>query len=432
MAHGRGLGRGQAHDDGAIGFEALVLPGDDGGLAHLELGGQQLQAALQQVVRGRRLREAAEGDAPARQAARNHAVGLQRPAGGAGLGGELLRRRRTIGILHLADGQRCGGPRALGGEAFVEQHAHAAEALVAGEAAQQHADHPLAVAQRRGDEVVARAAGEAGLQPVGTGIEIEDGIDAGQIAAEVGHAMGGKVVIVLGKIVEQRQGQHGHVVGRRRLLRIRQARRVAEIAAGHAQALRGRRHAAGKARLIAPDPFGQHHGGVVGRARDGGEDGVLDADLLALGEAELGWRHGRGIGRDGEDVAQLEAARRHLLEGEVERHQLGEGGRPPEGRRLARGENLARCRIDDDGGLLGRQRRRGTEKKEGHQPQSARRWKAPEPAPHALECNRQERRESWPRRPLPAFSIGRQFLVRLGNLGLHGRTFMGPRRRSRY
>ena len=64
MAHGRGLGRGQAHDDGAIGFEALVLPGDDGGLSHLEFGGQQLQAALQEVVRGRRLRKATEGDLP--------------------------------------------------------------------------------------------------------------------------------------------------------------------------------------------------------------------------------------------------------------------------------------------------------------------------------------------------------------------------------
>ncbi len=232
--------------------------------------------------------------------------------------------------------------------------------------------------------------------------------------------------------MEQRQGQHGHVMGRRRLLRIRQARRVAEIAAGHAQALARCRHAAREARLIPADALGQYHCGVIGRTGDGGEDGALDADLLALGEAELGRRHGRGIGRDGEDVVELEAARRHLLEGEIERHQLGEGGRPPEGRRLVRGQNLARCRVDDDGGLLGGQRRRGTEKQDGHQPQSASRWKPPEPASRARGCNRQERRESWPRRPLPAFPIGRQFLVRLGNLGLHGRVFMGRRRRSRY
>ena len=183
----------------------------------------------------------------------------------------------------------------------------------------------------------------------------------GRFGPEVGHAMRREVVIELRKITDQRQGQHGHVVGCRGLLRVGQAGRVAEIAAGHAEALRRRRHLAGKAGLIPADALGQHHRGVIGRTGDGGEDGVFDADLLALGKAELGWRHGCGIGGGREDIGQLEAARRHLLEGEIEGHQLGEGSRPPERRRLARREHLAGRRIDDDGGLLGRQDRCGKE-----------------------------------------------------------------------
>ena len=56
----------------------------------------------------------------------------------------------------------------------------------------------------------------------------------------------------------------------------------------------------------------------------------------------------------------------------------------------------------------------------------------PANAPHERVSKRQRRRESLLRWPLPALSIGRQFLVRLGDLGLHGRVFMGRRRRSRY
>ena len=44
-------------------------------------------------------------------------------------------------------------------------------------------------------------------------------------------------------------------------------------------------------------------------------------------------------------------AGRQLLKGDVERHQLGERGRPPERRRIARREDVARRRIDDDRGL---------------------------------------------------------------------------------
>ena len=180
---------------------------------------------------------------------RAHAVGA--------FGGGKLGRRRRVGLAvggsefrqhHLAVERL-----QVGGEADVEQAAHLAVPLEVGVAAQEHADQAAAVALGRGHQVVAGAAGEAGLDAIGALIARQDAVDGAEGLAAEGEARGREEVIVLRVVLQQRLRQHGHVARGGDLLRIGQAGGVAEHGPRHAELLRPcRSSAAANAASLPP------------------------------------------------------------------------------------------------------------------------------------------------------------------------------------
>ncbi len=225
-----------------------------------------------------------------------------------------------------------------------------------GLAAEHHGDQAPAVAHRRGGEVVARGPGVAGLEAVGSGVALQQLVVVAVGAALVAEALGRKVLVVLREVADQRAGQRGHVARRRELPTVVQSRGVAEAGARHAQRRGLLGHAAGEAALAAGQRLGEDHGGVVGRLGDQRQDRVLDRNRPAALQAEpRGW-HARGAPRNRQQLVLSEPPFLQGLEGEIERHHLGQRGRIVARVRVDLVQDVARAGVNYDGGVAGLRR----------------------------------------------------------------------------
>ncbi len=119
----------------------------------------------------------------------------------------------------------------------------------------------------------------------------------------------------------------------------------------HPQLLRAQGHQGGELAFRSADPLGHGHGHVIGRLHRHRPDRLVHRDAVAGAHAEAGRGRAGGVGRDIDPVRQGQLARLQGLEGQVERHQLGDR------RRIARAvgvllvEHLAGVGVDDIGGV---------------------------------------------------------------------------------
>ena len=96
------------------------------------------------------------------------------------------------------------------------------------------------------------------------------------------------------------------------------------------------------------DVLRDHHGRIIGRARDQAEHRVADRNGRARLQAELGRRLARGELRDLELGIEREPAALQFAEQQIEGHHLGERGGMAQAVGVAGVENLAGLGIDDD------------------------------------------------------------------------------------
>ena len=161
-----------------------------------------------------------------------------------------------------------------------------------------------------------------------------------------------KVAIVAREALLDGNAEHRLVARGRDLLLVRQAGGVAVDRLVHAEAARLAGHLARELGLVAGQRLRHHDGGVIGGLCDKPLDGVFDRQFLSRLEAELGRRlHRRPAAETSISVARLDPPRLHLLEQQIERHDLGQR------RRVARrvGVGLVQRRaglgVDDDRGV---------------------------------------------------------------------------------
>ncbi|MNX69285.1 hypothetical protein D3C86_1004990 [compost metagenome] len=194
-------------------------------------------------------------------------------------------------------------------------------------AAHDDGDDPLAVPHRGGGEIVARGVGEAGLDAVVAAVRGQQAVGVPVVATVVVPVVQAEIAIVLRVVAHHRSAEDRQVARRGRLTRVGQAVGGGEASMVHAQFAGLGRHAGGELGLGAADVLGQDHGHVVGAADRRGLHGVVQADRLASGQAELGWRLRGGARRDRQIVGQLDLAGFKRLEDQVQGHDLGDGGR---------------------------------------------------------------------------------------------------------
>ena len=124
----------------------------------------------------------------------------------------------------------------------------------------------------------------------------------------------------------QAQAEGDHVPGGRDLGGVGKAGRVLEGGGLHAEVMGLGGHQASEVGFGAAELLGESDGDVVGGLGDEGLDGVLDGDVLAHGNLELGGGGVGGVGADLDPGRHGETAVLKRVEGEIERHHLGEGG----------------------------------------------------------------------------------------------------------
>ena len=176
---------------------------------------------------------------------------------------------------------------------------------------------------------------------------------AHRLAAEIERARG-EVAIVAREAVEDGAAEQSLIARGGDLLIVRQARRVVIGRALHAERAGLRGHQFREARLVTAERFGDDHRDVVGRLGDDGADRGFDLDRFARLETQLGRRLHGGVRRHRKIGARLDLARLELLEQQVERHDLGEGGGMARAVGLVGLHHLAGVGVDDDrrGGRL--------------------------------------------------------------------------------
>ncbi|MNN17876.1 hypothetical protein D3C81_1310730 [compost metagenome] len=145
-------------------------------------------------------------------------------------------------------------------------------------AAHDDGDDPLAVAHRRGGEVVARGVGEAGLDTVIAATRGQQAVGVAVVATVVEPVVQPEVAIVLRVVAHHRAAQDRQVAGGGRLARIGQAVGGGEAGVIHPQLPSLGRHAGGELGLGAADVLGQDHSHVIGAADRRGAHGVIQTD----------------------------------------------------------------------------------------------------------------------------------------------------------
>ena len=128
-----------------------------------------------------------------------------------------------------------------------------------------------------------------------------------------------------------------------------QAVDVGEIGPAHAELPCRLFHALDERLLTAGDPLGNHDGDIVGRLDDEDLKRDVERDELAHFQPELAWRLLRRLLGAYEVGVGCDGARLQRLEGDIGRHQLGEGCREPLGVCIFGVEHRAVIRFEDKG-----------------------------------------------------------------------------------
>ena len=183
-----------------------------------------------------------------------------------------------------------------------------------------------AVDAGRGQEVEARRVGEAGLDAVDALDAAEQPVVVADHLAGILERAGAEIAVELGEALLDRAPEDHEVARRRHLLAVRQAGGVPVDGAEHAELACLAGHAGREIFLAAGDVLGDGRRDVVRRTGHDRLDRVLDGDRLAGPHAELRGGHGGRVTRDLELRIELQVAALDLLEQEVERHHLGDGG----------------------------------------------------------------------------------------------------------
>ena len=203
-------------------------------------------------------------------------------------------------------------------------------------------------------------AGEPGLHPVGAGIAAEQAVVvADDLGAELQFADVEKAG-ALGKVVQQRAGDHRHVARRGVVLGIVQPVRVDEMQFVQADLLRLGVHLRREGVHRTRHALGDGHGDVVWRLHHQHLEGVVERDLGAGPEAHLRGRLARRARRDDERRVHGQPAGAHRVERDIDRHQLGQRRGIPDLGRVLLEQHLSAVGVDDEIGSRCRRRMRTT------------------------------------------------------------------------
>ena len=170
-------------------------------------------------------------------------------------------------------------------------------------------------------------------------------------AAGEAERAGLEIAVVVREAVLDRAGEDRQVPGRRHLLRVGQARRVAVDRAAHAERAGLARHQLGEALDGAAEVLGHRDRDVVRRLGHQRLDRVLDRDGAAGAKPELRGRLGGRVGRDLQRRVELDLAPLELLEQQVERHHLGDGGGVAQRVLVVGVERAPALHVDHHGGV---------------------------------------------------------------------------------
>ena len=310
--------------------------------AHLDRAHDQ---RADRIARSRRRRRRCNGARGMRRGHRRRRGCLDR----------LLRTR--VGELHGAhrrrrfrDHRRGAAGRRLN-DVALDQLAHARVARAARGAAEHDGDDMAPVAVNRGDQIEAGVVGVAGLDAVHALHAAEQMVVVAHRHAAVAEARQREIMVVLREALLDRAAEDRLIARGGELVGARQSRRVDIDRARHAERVRLARHQPAEVVLAAADRLGDHDRGVVRRLRDHALDRVVDRDRLPGLELELGGRlRGRVRGYRQARV-ELELAGFELLEQQVERHDLGDGGRVAQRVGVRRVQHLAGIGVDHDVGI---------------------------------------------------------------------------------
>ena len=220
-------------------------------------------------------------------------------------------------------------------------------------AAHDHADQKFVVAFHRRCEVEPRCVGVAGLQTGCALVTAQQAIVVADTRFPPGKILGAEIVIIVREILPNAYCKRGLVARRCFLCPVGKSGGIFVGGMRHAQCVGFLCHEDGEIILGAGDKGTRCRRDVVCRARDQGENCILDADRLTGAQSELRRRHAGAARRHGNAGFQSGVARFQLLEEKIERHHFGEGGRVAIFVGLARVENLARIGIHDERRCLG-------------------------------------------------------------------------------
>ena len=126
------------------------------------------------------------------------------------------------------------------------------------------------------------------------------------------------------KIADNGARQRGDIACRRHMTHRRQPRGVEKCGAGHAEPSRCLGHPRGELAFAARDIFGERHGEIIGGF--GGDDAhrLANADLRAGFQPQPGRRLAGSGRRDADHVTFADIAVAQFLEGDIQRHHLGD------------------------------------------------------------------------------------------------------------
>ena len=175
-------------------------------------------------------------------------------------------------------------------EAVVQQAGHQIVAGQRGATTQDHAEQTLAVAHGGRGQVETGSVGETGLESVHARVAIHQTVVTAHQPATEREFTGGEIRCLAGEIAIERHRQLADVASRGGVIRVGQARGVAEPGMRHAQQQALGIHHLDEVILGATQLLGNHGGSIIGRFGDHAKNAVLHRDGLTGAQAELGRR----------------------------------------------------------------------------------------------------------------------------------------------
>ena len=214
--------------------------------------------------------------------------------------------------------------------------------------AEHHGDDAPPIEFCGGEHVEARRADVAGLDSVHVLQPAEQAVVVAQHATA--HAMLGLAEVgeLAREAILDRAAENRQIAGGRHLLRIGQARGVAEHRARHAQRLGLAGHQAREILLIARNRLCDRNRDVIGRLCNERANSVLDRDGGARAQTDLGGRLGGGVRRNRDLAVEAEPSALQLLEQQVERHHLRDRGGMAQRVLVGGVQDAARVRINHE------------------------------------------------------------------------------------